>query len=775
MSRSLGKTRKHSRRKPPTGTFDFLAERTILGHQAIPSAIHTTTNPFANPAQTISRGGQATRSSSSAFPRLRSKSHGHSNSIGTILDSSGHRRKESISSVLRRAKSAATGICVGADRTSGPPDTFDTFAEKDDTKAITTSGKPRGATPPDNVVLISPAVDQNWTSPDRSLRVPAPQRLGVSPTPSSQTQFAEGVGVAISSPVPSEEHPNDETIIFPTHPYAQGANNHHRPPVNATPQPLEAIHHRQPIVHPYAIHSVRPATSPQQWVHRDRTFSPARRMSAEVIPGHLREIRPEEIQYSPYAEEAPRVFTTARAMNRPVAVELESADPPSHRDSDTLGMGDALSLSLVRDRSSSSTDSGIGASEDHHPYGSQSERTASSRPNTFSPRQVHELLSVANDNRGEGPSHNQWLQPPSILPRTGSFDSDPTSLRTASSGQVNPPVFSGTPTPMRPYLGYNGSSPGLSNDSSPPLTPRPLDRLDDLERFQDLFYNPTASRPRSSEPEDWQIGTTPVNLTRSRSQLTTLVRQLSEDLHELRNGEPIPEDDGPNHPSRVPVASVGIPSSDGSPPVLEVTQPFLPTHSSQHPLDQPVTSSRQNFPEDVESEISSLSDRIPEEDYDETTGSYSHPPGNIEANCPLRNPTSRQCWSGFYPAANQHPTSRIGLVSSIRMSRPPSLTPTPGHVTLIDDTINPTARVISSTLTLPSTGLTRSSYLTLDSGGSRISGLSAFPRPPSEQSVDILASYFVSEADDNGTPELTSAALENPATAQNQGEWSYAL
>ena len=65
----------------------------------------------------------------------------------------------------------------------------------------------------------------------------------------------------------------------------------------------------------------------------------------------------------------------------------------------------------------------------------------------------------------------------------------------------------------------------------------------------------------------------------------------------------------------------------------------------------------------------------------------------------------------------------------------------------------------------------------MDSGGSRISGLSAFPRPPSEQSTDILASYFIQVADDDDMPELISAALRSPAntTGENQGEWTHAL
>lgn len=99
-------------------------------------------------------------------------------------------------------------------------------------------------------------------------------------------------------------------------------------------------------------------------------------------------------------------------------------------------------------------------------------------------------------------------------------------------------------------------------------------------------------------------------------------------------------------------------------------------------------------------------------------------------------------------------------------------------MTLIDDAMTPAAEGISSSnLMLPYTGITRSSYLTIDSGGSHISGLSAFPRPPSEQSADILASYFSTEADDDAMPELISAALQNPANAagEYEGEWTHAL
>ena len=636
-SKSLGKTRKPSYQQPPTGTFDFLVERTLLGNQAIPSAIHTRANSSTIRTRTVSGEGQITRPLASTLPLLRSKSHGHSKSASAIHDLPRHRRRGSVSSILRCAKSTATGLCAESNETP-TPGVLDPFIEKDNVKAITLSERQQGTTSPQSSVLVSSA-DQKRTSPDRGFLVPSFRRPRVSP-PLSRIQSTDGVGIAISSPLPPEDL-NDEPIPLSSHPYAQGSNSHHRAPVNSIPL-SETTSHRQPIIHPYAIHSAHPATLSPQWVHREQTVSPARRMFAEIVPGHLREIHPEEIQYSPYIGDAPGDPTTSRAMYRPGGIERKSFAATSRRDSDVLRMGDALNLSLARNRQSPSTDSGVGTSEDPHSYRPQPERTVSKRSNTFPLSRVSEVLDVADDSDDEGPSHDQWLEPPAALPQTHSDNSDPTSLRTISSGQVNPSVFTGPPTPMR-RMESSGSSPGLSNDSSPPLTPGQIGRLDDLERFQDLFYNPSTSRPElppvsvpATEPEDRRPAISTVNLTRNRSQLTTLVRQLSEDLNEIRNEERVLEDDGnlegPNDEElRDPVTSAGRPSwSDGSSSVLGSTHLFLSTLPSLHPLDQPVGSLGENFPEDVESEASSLSDRIPEEDYNEITGWYSYPFENIE-------------------------------------------------------------------------------------------------------------------------------------------------
>ena len=781
-SKSLGKTGKPSNRQSPPGTFDFLVERTLLGHQTIPSAIHTTVNPSTTPMQTVS-GGHTARSFTSNFPRLRSKSHGHSKSTSAIHDRAGHRRRGSVSSAFYCAGSTATGFCAGAEETPSPVDAPDAFIEKGHAKVVALSERQQGATSPQSVVLIPSPTDRDRISPDRGFLV----RSRISPTSSSRAQSSEEVGIAISSPLPLDEYPDNEAAALPPHPYARGTNIHYHTGPHSNPL-LEAVQHRQPIVHPYGIHSAHPTALSPQWAYRDQAISPARRMFAEVDSGRLREIHPEEIQYSPYIDDAPRVITTVRAAHRQGAAERQPSDTTSPGDSDILRVGDALHMSLMRNRQSSSTDSGVGTSEDPHPYGPQLERAVSSRSTPFPLPQVNEVLDVVDDDSDEGISHTQWPEPSVTLSRAHNDNSDPTSLHTVSSGRVDPSVFSGPPTPMR-RMESSGSSPGLSYDSSPPLTPRPMGRLDDLERFQDLFYNPSTTRPElppvpgpATEPENLRFPINRVNLTGNRSQLTTLVRQLSEDLNDLRNEERIPQDgdqlEGPNDGrSEEPVASARRPSwSDGSSSVFGPSQLFLSTLSPMHPSEQPLVSLRENVPEDVESEVSSLSDRIPEEDYNEITGSclrlfeiigadYRQETlrlGNVEAVStppPIHIPRRR---SGLFSLLEYYVVSHSCILA--------------GHVALVDDTASPILGVIPSTSLLPTTGLTRTSHLTIDSGGSRISGLSAFPRPPSDQSADILASYFV-QGDDDDMPELISAALQSPVspTGENQGEWTYPL
>ena len=163
-------------------------------------------------------------------------------------------------------------------------------------------------------------------------------------------------------------------------------------------------------------------------------------MFAEVVPGHLREIQPEEIQYSPYIEDTPGAFTTPDAAFQPVS-------PTPHAENDVLRVGDALNLSLMHNRLSSSTDSGIGTSEDPHPYGPRPLRTMSMRSNAFPLPQVREVLDAEDNNSNEGASGHQWLEPSVPFPRSHSDNSEPAQLYADSSDRVNPSMFTGLTVP----------------------------------------------------------------------------------------------------------------------------------------------------------------------------------------------------------------------------------------------------------------------------------------------------------------------------------------
>jgi hypothetical protein len=112
LSRSCSKSQNNMRNHQPKPsdetTFDFLAVRTLLGHQAVAPVVHT--DPRNSSTQSRPSGGSGTglgtlSSSSASHSRLRSKSHGYSSSGGTSQEGRGHRRNGSLIAVFKKAKS----------------------------------------------------------------------------------------------------------------------------------------------------------------------------------------------------------------------------------------------------------------------------------------------------------------------------------------------------------------------------------------------------------------------------------------------------------------------------------------------------------------------------------------------------------------------------------------------------------------------------------------------------------------------------------------------
>ncbi|KZT05171.1 uncharacterized protein LAESUDRAFT_813763 [Laetiporus sulphureus 93-53] len=233
---------------------------------------------------------------------------------------------------------------------------------------------------------------------------------GLSPVPSAGSYSGEGIGIAISTPTPSDEEARrrrvgHEHVRMPTHPYARGAAYAYRtyPSVDDGRNVSEAHTHRstdiadedyrrqrQPVlVHPYAPYAQvakphssalpRAAISPQLLVSSSGTdegqeveFSPNQSLYAEITPGYIREIKPEDIRYSPFTPIDPakgeyeQVASNGAKLTSSPRAHLYG--PQSKRTSE-WGLADALAQTLV-DRGS--IDSGLGIS-DGRDYGTHSE------------------------------------------------------------------------------------------------------------------------------------------------------------------------------------------------------------------------------------------------------------------------------------------------------------------------------------------------------------------------------------------------------------------
>lgn len=489
---------------------------------------------------------------------------------------------------------------------------------------------------------------------------------GVSPTPSGFSTSVEGIGIAISSPPPSHsDHsyphtfahqqqyfPPDtsEPVILPSHPYGQAtAFSYNQPAKLVIPpeahsaegeieeSPISAAEsnttkRRQPIlVHPYA-HPGHPyaSTIAQTYPHqlsaaptsdglqpRIESSIDSDKLYAELTPGHIRKIDPNEIQYSPFSATFPHRREDS-SIDAAVASSLAAAaadgsgsggsgsgsgsgagpterhpyGPPVNRFSE-LGFGDAL-VRTLRDRGS--MDSGLGTDETSAgksgegrvgertgegegttpPHGIHATFELESRkitaqyrhdPNVFPPLQpAHHVLHRREDGEDRDQTRMFVAEPESTSSTShlGYFDHKSSRMRQASFGTVSqdqilpfdstPPSYirraASTGTGLSVRAGRSsGSSPGMvSHDSSPPVSPRPINlhTSDDLERFRDLFYRPPETRaftesPRRGLESRQNSGSIMLDVSshssRSVSGLTNLARQLSEDLEELRQEE----------------------------------------------------------------------------------------------------------------------------------------------------------------------------------------------------------------------------------------------
>ncbi|KAG6812624.1 hypothetical protein H0H92_001843 [Tricholoma furcatifolium] len=555
---------------------------------------------------------------------------------------------------------------------------------------------------------------------------PARQPTPVTPSSPSGSLISDSrIGIALSTPPLVENPSNVEAVRLPAHPYAQGGlysvkamqvkiqededmmGLQYVTPPSPAKQFVEADVSKRdspPIAlsHPYAQQSSsRNSYIPDtKFILSD--IPAASKMWARLSPDALREVLPDEIQYSPFMPDR---------YDEP---ELEESNRNSQAIYDTAGVGEALAYAI---RPMESIDSGLNVNEHVVAESSVLPQRSFRRPVQYDAT-LPPHLSIHNTRIIDPSSahtfasspflHQQRSSPPPGVPSHGSY---------SMSEILKPPI-----------------SP---ESSSPPHSPRSFGDPDNLEAFHDLFYDPNRPSNRfriTSETSYSSTSGPPLESHRIESGLTSLAQQLCEEfgLGQLtaEHSESYYSHASAEEPqpiTRRPIRpTLEFVFEETSPPTSAMSGLSPPNESTMSPFHP----SSEKIPEDVESSRSSSPF---EPDVDE----------NVASQCPF------QLKLNDVAKGILLDTLRLGVLGS-------EVTSPAGEAKSQTSRISPDVRGshlgggeqmvqprINSGLQLPSADPTRSSYLTTSSM-SRISGLSDFPAPPPSHAehMSILTSYF---------------------------------
>ncbi|KAI0338039.1 hypothetical protein BDW22DRAFT_1363405 [Trametopsis cervina] len=794
-SKSIGaggrsRSRAHSHER--TTAFEALAERTLLGGQVRPPTIHvhgppplkggrTYTQSFSqghsqSHNQTFTQTG-TTSSSYHPFPRPGSRptrSHAHSNSLGqTTYNSSkesrtlSHARSHSLGkSAFRIVVNTATSAAALCGFTGGDNHVLTPDSEKAEalegaiyrpgTKHIRLHDQIRAEEKRkemDNLLTIARSPSAMLAMLDRN---------GTSPTPSGNSGSGEGVGIAITSAT-ADQHARTqggrEPIRFPKHPYAlnaayamsssQPVQPHATtalPQASATQQRTTSPLRQPVLLNPYSQPSHPYATAPHPpQPHRPDNIQPPPphlKLYAEITPNHVREFAPEDVRYSPDIP-TPVVVKPPTELGAPATSSHPYGGPESKRTSE-LGFGEALIHTLHR----TSIDSGLGTSEaENFDTVDWNLRPSMIRPDSAMDDiiRIHEAPhghvtpgrpSPAKNSSGGGISLNNTTasSPPENL--------NPPLFRRAQSG-----LSAGRSSLGTHFGNSSGSSPGMvSHDSSPPLSPRVINTSDDLDRFRDLFYRPDRQSRAYEETQRPSMGSRQgsgsiildVGSQRStRSGLSTLARQLSEELEELRQEYGTPDTfDEPQRSWGRRYGGLRGPRPEGmedNPNVVLArisTSPEGDDSPMRMPIDITFVSPPSNIPEDVQSSrASSIMHTSPIADNEAI---HHFRLGEVEAvstppiiNTPARFSAELSLVGHDVHDVHEDNTLRVNVRHSNRHSE----------------------RSIGLSPMSPFTPNTRSSYRTSGTDTSRMSGLSDFPAPPSLLPPSSRLAYTSTDSD----------------------------
>lgn len=589
QARNLGRARSKSlvqngrRREHQVQTsIDYLAAQACLGDQSINPILSATDLNTTNASS--SRRGSHSQNNSLDKTRKKSSNISHSRT---------HSRADSWSkSAVKVAKSSVV-ICG--------------FSQSEDEVVVLREGDVRaasleGALRGDKTRVIRLA-DPVHIPIDRGLPIDlslnSSPRVTPSPPPLSNSSH-QGVGIALGTP-PLEDDQSDLSY-YPSHPYAQGGLSFSSRGANfAGPHPSiksdvdtsqisdTLARHKLPPhfhLHPYAQGSTRDSYLDQSGlVAQYRSETPRQtKMWAQLSPGVLREVLPDDFQYSPY---------TPRKETSPAANSSESLQII-----DTIGVGETLVNAACFGAN------GVGTED--------ADNDATPISQVDGDKDLHIALP-------EFGSRTRTIRQP--IEYSSALSKDLDILPKPPATQV---ASLDTPQLLSDNAVSNSSA--SSTSSSPPLTPCRLGSLNDLDNFQDLFYRPNNDLQRSHNeaalpdtPSPPYISTNAwsnkVQRPKTESSLTSLARQLSQEF-DLITREQV-KSSSSQHSSLSPRQQSRRPTAGSLEFVFEeASQLGAEVHSHAF---QPSDS----LPEDVESSrASSLMERADAED---DTGIYIDP------------------------------------------------------------------------------------------------------------------------------------------------------
>ncbi len=358
-------------------------------------------------------------------------------------------------------------------------------------------GQHASVSPTGNEARIKAPVTPPYEARD-SAGLDALMPTGTSPAANARTHpYAQG-GV----PFDQMAFPSGKSAIA-RHVEPHGFHSPIIPPASSASKAIPSIPASyEPPTHPYAsaaVKSRRRATSLirdsylnsngliAQYRSEDGKPHPSK-MWAQLSPGVLREILPEDLQYSPYISETIGVEGTNVGYQRPWHGNAEERVKSIH---DTAGVAEALIHAEMH--GTTQTTGFVGMDNDHKAP----------------------LL----------PSQDNLLRSEALLPVVFENVSDP-------------PVEHTTAFSHSPHRSES-ASPSVTSEGSPPQS-RPLGSPNDLESFRDLFYRPDANsdsrKPREillpDSPHTPNLGMSwdvAIRNRRTGSSLTSLARQLDQE------------------------------------------------------------------------------------------------------------------------------------------------------------------------------------------------------------------------------------------------------